>query len=224
MIVHVYVPIPSFLPLIIWQIKMPNLRSSERARAKTRAGTATCDGAFKKKRQQAEMHIATLVCRHAVLKAGKNKFSVPRHKLREVFESMSQRVYSEYHCSLDRVKGHVYKMLKQRGEMSLEVENEDSEYESENEEEVSYFILVFKILYVLLCASGGFDKTLFFVACYTKVFVMCRSMPHGDDQRDPPRTRKNAKPRRCRMPCLLQRQIFLKPFTSIEKPMVQMPG
>ena len=117
-----------------------NLRSSDAARLQTRANTALLDGDLKKRRQQAEQHMAKIVLRSAIVKAGKQKFSIPRNKLREVFNSMTSRVYTGYECKLSRVKGLVYATLNKRNEEMLNDYVSDDE-DIEVVEEVSVLFL-----------------------------------------------------------------------------------
>ena len=115
-----------------------SLRSSNVARLQTRATTSVLDGDFKEERQKAEKDIAETVCRHAVVKAGTQKWSIPRNKLREVFERMAFRVYTGYQCKLPRVKGLVYKMLRKRAEeqrISRRMDFSSSSSEDEEEEQ-----------------------------------------------------------------------------------------
>lgn len=104
-----------------------NLRSSEATRLQTRANTALLDGPLKKRRQLAEQHIAKVVCSWAIVKPGTQKFSIPRNKLSDVFDSMSSRVYTGYECRQTRVKGLVYDMLKKREEVFNDCLSDDEE-------------------------------------------------------------------------------------------------
>ena len=118
------------------------LRSSKVARLQTRVATSLLDGELKKKRQQAERDIAEAVCRHAVVKAGTQKLSIPRNKLSEVFDWMVSRVYTEYHCKLSRVKGLVYEILRKREEEYVDSMDDSTSGEEDNdatEDEVRLF-------------------------------------------------------------------------------------
>ena len=111
-----------------------NLRSSKArsqvARAATRSLTSLLDGKMKKEQMSAEDHIARIACQHAELKAGGEKLSLPRGKLKEVFDNMSSQLYGHIaSLNMNRVKGKVYNKLKRRSE-------EVNDYKSEDEVEV----------------------------------------------------------------------------------------
>ena len=99
------------------QEERKQLQSNKRkadAAAVTRNETALNDGVYKRERQQAEDHIATLVCRFASFDSSTKKWRLVKGKPKEVFELHAGKTYSNLNLGFTRVMDRVYKHLKQR--------------------------------------------------------------------------------------------------------------
>ena len=133
------------------------------AAAATRYETSLNDGVYKKQRQKAEEHIASIICRSAEFDSSTQKFKVPRGKAKEVFELHSNKHFSGLNVGFGRVRDRVYSKLDTMKTSEKIVRERMIELRQNVEEEevqaVSYFIIS-----ILLWNKGGFDKTLFLIA------------------------------------------------------------
>ena len=115
------------------------------AAAKTRTETALNDGRYKKKRQDAEAHIARIICRHAsdddvnIVGGGQ--------KSRDIFDYFAHNRYSGLSLKFNRVRDCVYKILRsnrtnnEEDRKERDVATDKVEDDNESQDEVSFFLL-----------------------------------------------------------------------------------
>lgn len=114
------------------------------AAAKTRTETALNDGRYKKKRQDAEAHIARIICRHAsdddvnIVGGGQ--------KSRDIFDYFAHNRYSGLSLKFNRVRDRVYKILRsgtnnEEDRKERDVATDKVEDDNESQDEVSFFLL-----------------------------------------------------------------------------------
>ena len=123
------------------------------AAAVTRTETALNDGLHKKKRKDAEEHIAELILRFASLNLRTGKYCFPRGKQQEVFRWHASKTYSNLNVSFNRVRDRLYRMLAERRKHDEEILEKTRRLEAR--EDVSLQFLFYFV------NPGGFDKTLF---------------------------------------------------------------
>ena len=117
--------------------------------ADTRKETDLNDGLYKRQRQKAEAHIATLVCRFSYFDSSTQRYRFPKGKPKEVFQFHSTKKYSNLNVSMTRVMDRVYRQLSDM-KKERDVHNVDDEEEQEEEQEetnVSSYVLRFILLW-----------------------------------------------------------------------------
>ena len=142
--------------------QLQSIKRQAASAADTRKVTALNDGLYKRQRQKAEEHIATLVCRFSYFDSSAQRFRFQKGKPKEVFQLHSTKTYSDLNVSMKRVMDRVYRQLdtmkKERGVQNVADNEEEDEQEESN---VSFYVSLF--LFYFGCI-GGFDKTLFLFA------------------------------------------------------------
>ena len=137
-----------------------HLQSKKRAAdsaAATRKETALGDGLFKRQRQEAENHIAELICRFASFSHITGRYHFPKGKMKEVFDLHATKTYSDLNVGFERVRDRVYRLLSAR-KRDRQVEDKVTATEETIEEVRKYFYFTLFILVGLIkpcfvCAS-----------------------------------------------------------------------
>ena len=99
------------------QEKRKQLQTKKRrddSAALTRNETALNDGLYRRQRQQAEDHIASLICRFAYFDSSTKKWRLARGKAKEVFEFHATKTYSDLNVGFSRVRDRAYRQLKEK--------------------------------------------------------------------------------------------------------------